>query len=151
MINPKIKRLIDELEKIEENIVKKVNKLEPNKDLNDKLIEMMAEYPNEKHIIKSLIKLNDNLSTLQTNSIDIILDILTDMINHKKRVLELIEEIHQPKSKLFKTYLKEIPLGGWTAISISFLGILTFLFLLIHPEKTEVISKTAVELKHKGR
>ena len=151
MISPKIKKLIDELEKIENNIISKLNKLEPNKNLNDRLIEMMAEYPNEKHIIKSLIKLNDNLSTLQTNSVDIILDILTDMIEHKKRVLELIEEIHQPKLKTKKINLKEIPLGAWTTITFSILGILIFLFLLIHPEKTDVISKTAIELKQKGK
>ena len=48
----KIQKMIQELEKIENQLLEKINKIEPD-NINEKIIELLAEYPDQKHIIKN--------------------------------------------------------------------------------------------------
>ena len=140
----KIQKMIQELEKIENQLLEKINKIEPN-NINEKIIELLAEYPDQKHIIKFITFIHDNLSTSQIKSNDIFIDTLTDLINQKKKILELIEDVHKSNKKNSKkNTLKDIPYYAWWSISIFGIGFLIFLFLLIHPEKTEAISGAAI-------
>ena len=158
-MDKKIKELIDELEKIENKLIENISKISINKnEINDKLIELISEYPEQKQLIKFIIYITDNLSLNQIEHRDILIDAITELIEKKRKILKIIEELHinkssKSKKKIFFDFIKNIPLYGWVTISISFVSILVFLFLLIHPEKTETIVKSTehIIISKKGK
>jgi uncharacterized coiled-coil DUF342 family protein len=151
----KIKKLLDELDKIENKLIEKINQIDNVNELNDKLIELISQFPEQKQLIRFIIYINDNLSNSQTKSNDVLIDTITDLISQKKRILELIEELHKPKKKSSEklSTLKELPYPAWVAIGTGFIALLVFLFLMFHPEKTETIAKvtTTAIIKNKGK
>lgn len=159
-MNDKIKELLDELEKIENKLIDDISKISINKtELNDKLIELISEYPEQKQLIKFIIYITDNLSLNQIEHRNILIDAISELIEKKRKILKIIEELHKKSNtskkskKINLEFIKNIPLYGWITISISFIAILIFFFLIIHPEKTETIVKSTehIIISKKGK
>jgi hypothetical protein len=151
-VDKKIKELIEDLEKIENKLIENIN-LESDPSLNERLIELISEFPDQKQLIKFIIFINDNISNTQIKYRDAIIDSLTNLIEQKKKLLKIIEELHTQKkdnkSNDFKKhleFLKNLPTVGWIAISATLISLLLFIFLMFHPEKTESITNAVIKI-----
>jgi len=158
-LDKKIKELLDELEKIENKLVDNINEFSEDNVINDKLIELISNYPNQKEIIKFIVFINDNLTNTQIKYRDAIIDSLNSIISQKKKILKLIDDLHKPKqqnksnSKDILFVIKDMPYYAWVSITLIFMSTFLFLFLTFHPDKTKTITKAAVEVTntYKGK
>ena len=142
----KIKELKEELEKLEERIIDAINKIDTNEP-NDKLIELISLYPEQKDIIKFIVDVNDNFLRNHLKSREIIIDALSALIEHKKRLLLIIEGLHGQKKITIISTLKDLPKYAWFSITALIIAILLFIFLDKHPDKTDVIIKSITHTK----
>ena len=151
-MDTKIKNLLNEIEKIENRLIDNINNMDNNNELNDKLIELISKYPEQKELVKFIVFINDNLTNSQIKARDIVIDSLSSILEQKRNLLKIMEELHIKKpSKSTKKLLnfKELPMYGWITISLISISFLTFLFLMAHPDKTDTIAKAAVEITNK--
>ena len=136
----KIKELKEELEKLEDRIIDAINKIDISPP-NDKLIELISLYPEQKDIIKFIVDVNDNFLRNHLKSREIIIDALSSIIEYKKRLLLIIEDLHKQKPFTIINTLKDLPKYAWFSITGLIIAILLFIFLDRHPDKTDVIVK----------
>ena len=155
-MNTKIKHMLEELEKLEKDLINDLNNIDVNKDkeLHDNIIQLSAKYPEQGDILKFILFINDLQNTSRANFENIYLDSFSEIVKKKKNILELLSEIvtevkkndSETKQKYNQKYDWKKILFNFTSkltpshfiwIGVIITSILFMIFIIEHPDKSE--------------
>lgn len=95
--------LLDTLNEIQENLSQHVDDLESQRvNFNNRLLELMSNYPQLKDIIQFILEVNDNLDNKQKQYFNQNYEAITKLISLKKKLIKQLETDHEAKSILKK-------------------------------------------------
>ena len=95
--------LLDTLNEIQENLSQHVDDLESQRvNFNNRLLELMSNYPQLKDIIQFILEVNDNLDNKQKQYINQNYEAITKLISLKKKLIKQLEADHEAKGILKK-------------------------------------------------
>ena len=143
MTKNQIENIRKNLDDLEKELLKIINS-QDSESISEKIIHLMSEYPEQKELLKFIIFLNDKINNAHSNTVDAMYSIVSNLISQKKELLTIIDHLEEKKANKdeIKTIsLTDIPTSVWVFFSVSIISILLFVFLVIHPEKTETIVK----------
>ena len=94
--------LLDTLNEIQENLSQHVDDLESQRvNFNNRLLELMSNYPQLKDIIQFILEVNDNLDNKQKQYFNQNYEAITKLISLKKKLIKQLETDHEAKG-IFK-------------------------------------------------
>mgnify|MGYP000996193185 FL=1 len=95
--------LLDTLNEIQENLSQHVDDLESQRvNFNNRLLELMSNYPQLKDIIQFILEVNDNLDNKQKQYFNQNYEAITKLITLKKKLIKQLETDHEAKGILKK-------------------------------------------------
>lgn len=95
--------LLDRLNEIQENLSQHVDDLESQRvNFNNRLLELMSNYPQLKDIIQFILEVNDNLDNKQKQYFNQNYEAITKLISLKKKLIKQLETDHEAKGILKK-------------------------------------------------
>lgn len=95
--------LSDTLNEIQENLSQHVDDLESQRvNFNNRLLELMSNYPQLKDIIQFILEVNDNLDNKQKQYFNQNYEAITKLISLKKKLIKQLETDHEAKGILKK-------------------------------------------------
>lgn len=95
--------LLDTLNEIQENLSQHVDDLESQRvNFNNRLLELMSNYPQLKDIIQFILEVNDNLDNKQKQYFNQNYEAITKLISLKKKLIKQLETDHEAKGILKK-------------------------------------------------
>lgn len=95
--------LLDRLNEIQENLSQHVDDLELQRvNFNNRLLELMSNYPQLKDIIQFILEVNDNLDNKQKQYFNQNYEAITKLISLKKKLIKQLETDHEAKGILKK-------------------------------------------------
>ena len=95
--------LLDTLNEIQENLSQHVDDLESQRvNFNNRLLELMSNYPQLKDIIQFILEVNDNLDNKQKQYFNQNYEAITKLISLKKKLIKQLEADHEAKGILKK-------------------------------------------------
>jgi len=157
----KISNNTSKLEKIRNQLIIDINQLDPNTPEITNLMMDISEKYGGTHgdIIRFIKKLNDNQNTLKSDSDELFVTVINELIETKKDMLGilnyLVEEDTKLKSKSTSkssvpTFFQKITPTQIIAlfIGVCMMGLVTFMF--VHPEKSDSVLNTFNTIKPKG-
>jgi len=155
-MNTKIKQMLEELDKLEKDLINDLNNIDINKDkeLHDNIIRLSAKYPEQGDILKFILLINDLQNTSRANLENIYLDSFSEIVKKKKSILNLLSDIvDEVKKNDIEIKQKYNPKYDWKKILFNFtskltpshfiwIGVLTtsilfMIFIIEHPDKSE--------------
>ena len=95
--------LLDTLNEIQEILSQHVDDLESQRvNFNNRLLELMSNYPQLKDIIQFILEVNDNLDNKQKQYFNQNYEAITKLITLKKKLIKQLETDHEAKGILKK-------------------------------------------------